>query len=251
MAKQQLFESAGHQNVLLEDVTSGQMVQTNQHVIVHEGRGLLLDPGGRTIHEEALRELSDVIEPASLAYILLSHQDPDVVAAINPWLQATEAQVLLSSLWVRFIMHFGVESERMDRFMPIADRGQTLDLAGCELMILPAHFLHAAGNFQVYDPVAKILYTGDLGASLGQTYVHVNNFDDHVQYMEGFHRRYMSSNKALRLWADMVEQLEIEIIAPQHGAMIKGCENVARFLAWVRDLHCGLDLMTSIYQLPA
>lgn len=250
MAKQRLFESAGHQNVLLEDVTSGQMVQTNQHVIVHEGQGLLLDPGGRTIHQEALRELSDVIDPAALAYILLSHQDPDVVAAINPWLQATEAQVLLSSLWVRFIMHFGVEIETMHRFMPIADRGQTLDLAGCKLMILPAHFLHAAGNFQVYDPIAKILYTGDLGASLGQTYVRVNNFDDHVQYMEGFHRRYMSSNKALRLWADMVEPLEIEIIAPQHGAIIEGSENVARFLGWVRDLHCGLDLMASFYQLP-
>jgi flavorubredoxin len=250
MATQQLFESAGHQNVLLEDVTSGQMVQTNQHLIVHEGRGLLLDPGGRTIHAEASREISDVIDPAALEYILLSHQDPDIVAAIAPWLQTTEAQVLLSSLWVRFIMHFGVESVQMDRFTPIADRGQFLDLAGCELMILPAHFLHAAGNFQVYDPIAKILYTGDLGASLGQTYTRVSNFDDHVQYMEGFHRRYMPSNKALHLWADMVEDLEIEIIAPQHGAMIEGREKVTRFLGWVRDLHCGLDLMASIYRLP-
>ena len=29
---------------------------------------------------------------------------------------------------------------------------------------LPAHFLHSVGNFHIYDPIAKILYTGDLGA---------------------------------------------------------------------------------------
>jgi hypothetical protein len=36
--------------------------------------------------------------------------------------------------------------------------------------------------------------------------------------MEAFHRRYMVSNKVLRLWADMVSTLEISMIVPQHGA---------------------------------
>jgi flavorubredoxin len=115
---------------------------------------------------------------------------------------------------------------------------------------LPAHFIHSAGNFQLYDPLAKILYTGDLGASLGQTYVTMENFDDHVQYMEPFHRRYVASGKALQLWAEMVAPLDIEVIAPQHGAMIVGKENVQRFIEWAKGLACGLDLMEEVYRLP-
>ncbi|MBE7454890.1 MAG: MBL fold metallo-hydrolase, partial [Kofleriaceae bacterium] len=41
-----LYDSDGHQNILLEDLELGHAVQANQHVIVHNGEALLLDPGG-------------------------------------------------------------------------------------------------------------------------------------------------------------------------------------------------------------
>jgi flavorubredoxin len=250
MPTQILFENEGHKNVLLEDFTSGRMVQTNQHLIIHQGRAMLLDPGGHKVYSQAMEELSSLISTSALDYIMLSHQDPDIVAATNGWLMVTEAKAFLPVLWMRFIMHFGVDDFDIDRIEALPDKGRIVNLGGCELVILPAHFMHSAGNFQVYDPLAKILYSGDLGASLGQTYTTVTNFDDHIQYMEGFHRRYMPSGKALRLWAAMVSELEIETIAPQHGAIIAGKENVARFIAWVSELTCGLDLMAPIYKVP-
>jgi flavorubredoxin len=118
------------------------------------------------------------------------------------------------------------------------------------MMILPAHFLHSVGNFHVYDPVSKILYSGDLGASLGMEYIQVTNFEDHIQYMAGFHRRYMASNKILKAWANMVRQLDIEIIAPQHGALFKGKEMVKKFIDWCADIECGIDVITDIYKIP-
>jgi len=250
MASQILFENAEHKNILLEDFTSGHMVQANQHLIIHKGRGMLLDPGGHKVYSSVLEELSTYISPAALDYILLSHQDPDIVAAANGWLMVTDAQALLPQLWVRFIIHFGVDDFVVDRIQPLPDTGRVVDLAGAKLYLLPAHFMHSAGNFQVYDPISRILYSGDLGASLGQTYRVVTNFDDHIQYMEGFQRRYIPSSKALKLWAKMVRPLDIEIIAPQHGAMIIGRENVMRFINWVETLSCGLDWMESVYQVP-
>ena len=74
----------------------------------------------------------------------------------------------------------------------LPDEGMWIDLNGCELAILPAHFLHSPGNFHVYDPLSKILYTGDIGASLGCEYRRVEDFDDHVAFMVGFHERYMA-----------------------------------------------------------
>ncbi len=250
MPTQVIFENANHRNVLLEDFSSGHMVQANQHLIIHQGQAMLLDPGGHKMYSGALADISALIPTSALKYFFLSHQDPDIVAATNGWLMITDGVALISSLWTRFIMHFGVDDMLADRIQTIPDQGTVVDLDGCRLLILPAHFLHSPGNFQVYDPVSKILYTGDLGASLGLTYTVVENFDDHIQYMEGFHRRYIASGKALKLWAKMVRQLDIDMIAPQHGAMFTKKEHVNRFIDWVEGLACGLDLMDNVYRLP-
>jgi Uncharacterized flavoproteins len=68
--------------------------------------------------------------------------------------------------------------------------------------------------------------------------------------MEGFHRRYIPNGKALRLWARMVRQLDIETIAPQHVAIFKGKEMVSRFIEWVSSLETGLDIMDDVYKIP-
>jgi len=53
------------------------------------------------------------------------------------------------------------------------------------------------------------------------------------------------------LWANMVRTLDVEWIVPQHGRSFKGKEVVARFLSWIEELPCGIDLMSqSDYQVP-
>ena len=114
-----------------------------------------------------------------------------------------------------------------------------MPIGRAELIALPAHFLHSEGNFQFYDPVSKILFSGDLGASLigGEAAKKpVSSLAGHVPRMEGFHRRYMVSNKILRLWARMARQLDIAMIVPQHGAPIMGKEAINDFFEWIENL---------------
>ena len=125
-----------------------------------------------------------------------------------------------------------------------------VELGGQELKFIPAHFLHSSGNYQVYDPASKILYTGDLGASVGQSYDFVEDFDDHIQYMAGFHRRYMASTKALKMWANTARQLDIDIIAPQHGSIFATKELSTRFIDWIDSIECGLDVMGDSFPIP-
>lgn len=247
-----LYEDDKHKNVLLEDFGLGGLaVQTNQHVIMHGEAGIILDPGGHKIYSKALTKTLSILGSTKLRYIFLSHQDPDIVAAVNGWLMTTEADAYVSQLWLRFVPHFGIDHLVEHRLKPIPDEGMIIGLDGAPLMVLPAHFLHSPGNFQIYDPVAKILYSGDLGAAIGMDYLYVPNFDDHVQYMEGFHKRYMASNKALKAWAYMVRDLDIQIIAPQHGAIIKGREMVQRFVDWCSELECGVDILTVVFKTPS
>jgi len=245
-----LFDNGTHKNLLLEDFGHGEMVQANVHLIVDSGKGMILDPGGHKVFKHLLQEVGTIIGVDNLQWIFFSHQDPDIVAAANGWLMTTKANAIASKLWLRFIPHFGVDRLVVDRIKGLDDEGAIIRLGNSDLYILPAHWLHSPGNFQVYDPVSKILYSGDLGASLGQDYIYVTNFEEHIKYMEGFHKRYMNSGRALRNWAKMVRQLDIETIAPQHGAIFKGKDMVNKFINWVENLETGIDIMDDVYKIP-
>ncbi len=246
-----LFDDGTHKNLLLPDYSEGSAVQANQHLIIHGTEGMILDPGGHKVFTKVLSETTARLgRGGNLKYVFLSHQDPDIVAATNGWLFATEATAYISALWTRFVPHFGLDKLVASRLLPIPDEGTFLTLGDDELMIVPAHFLHSPGNFQVYDPRSKILYSGDLGASLGAPYIEVPSFDEHVKYMEGFHRRYMSGGAVMRAWARMVRELDIECIAPQHGAVFRGREVSKRFIDWIETLECGIDLYADKLRLP-
>ena len=246
-----LFSAGPHRNVLLPDFSAGgAAVQANQHLIVHGGEAMILDPGGHKVYSKVLAASSQQLMGAKLRYLFLSHQDPDIVAACNGWLMTTDADAYISALWTRFVPHFGLDHLVVKRLHPIPDEGMVLPLGGAPLVILPAHFLHSPGNFQVYDPTSKILYSGDLGASLDAPGDVVADFDAHLPFMEGFHRRYMASNVAMRRWAAAARKLDIDVIAPQHGQLFRGRAMVERFIAWAEALPCGVDLLPAEIAIP-
>ena len=84
MAHTTLFNEGAHRNLLFEDFDPGGLaVQSNQHLIIHGSAGMLLDPGGHKIYSKVLAETFSSLGPAQLTHIFLSHQDPDIIAAIN------------------------------------------------------------------------------------------------------------------------------------------------------------------------
>jgi flavorubredoxin len=245
-----LYKKDGHSLILLEGFGKGEMVPTNQVVIQNGDEAILLDPGGHKVHYEVINEVSSLIPITNLKYLFFSHQDPDIIAAANAWLMLTEADALISKLWVRFIPHFGIDELLLSRLQGIPDEGMRLKLGNIYLIILPAHFLHSAGNFQVYDPVSKTLFSGDLGASIGPDYVEVTDFDSHIALMESFHLRYMPSNQANKCWSGMVRELDIKRIVPQHGAIFPNRETSKQFIDWIAELPGAVEMLKDKYKIP-
>jgi len=68
--------------------------------------------------------------------------------------------------------------------------------------------------------------------------MYVEDFDQHTQYMKGFHQRWMPSNTAKQVWIDRVRALDVELMSPQHGAIFRGAD-VGRFLDWFETLDVG------------
>jgi flavorubredoxin len=251
MGARTLYDKDDHLFVLLEGFGHGEMVPTNQAVIYNNNEAVLLDPGGHKVHYDLMNEVSSLIPMNELKYLFFSHQDPDIVAAANAWLMLTDAIGYISDLWIRFIPHFGVDELLIPRLRGIPDAGMRLQLGNTEIVFVPAHFMHSAGNFQVYDPISRTLFSGDLGASIAPGYVEVTDFDAHVKHMEGFHHRYMPSSSAHQLWAAMVRQLDIERIVPQHGAIFPNRELSTRFVDWVEQMPGAAQLMSDVYKIPA
>jgi flavorubredoxin len=250
----ELFNRDGHKCLMFTDLggQGADVVQANQFLIVDDDTGAILDPGGNLAYHELYLGMTQHFQPQRLSSILASHADPDIIASLDRWLTATPAKVYISTIWERFAPHFCKAGKTDGRIVGIPDAGMRIRVGRHELVALPAHFMHSEGNFQFWDPVSRILFSGDLGVSLGgNPQEWITSLAQHVPHMEPFHRRYMVSNKILRLWAQMVRRLPIEMIVPQHGAPLKG-DAVREFIGWAGELSCGIDLMTERdYAIPA
>lgn len=251
----ELYRDQNHVCLMFTDLVEedGNTVQANQFLIVDHGHGAIIDPGGNLAFNELLLTSSRFFPPQQLSYLIASHADPDIIASLDRWLTSTPARLVISRVWERFVPHFTKTGKTQGRVIGVADAGGILPLGQTELHLLPAHFMHSEGNFHFYDPISRILFTGDLGVSLMsglQAQQPVTDFKNHVPLMEGFHRRYMVSNKILRLWAAMARQLDISMLVPQHGAPLAG-PAIREFFDWIENLQCGIDLFDErAYQLP-
>ena len=232
----ELYRDSQHACYMFTDLIEedGQAVQANQFLIVDNGTGAIIDPGGNLAYNQLYLGMAKHFSPQKLSYLLASHADPDIIASLDRWLTSTSAPLVISRVWERFVPHFTKVGKTENRVIGVPDSGGRLP--------------------QFYDPVSRILFTGDLGVSMvsgAQAGVPVTDLKPHLARMEGFHKRYMVSNKVLRLWVRMARQLDIFMLVPQHGAPIKGKAAIDDFFDWVENLACGIDLFDErAYQLP-
>lgn len=217
------------------------IIDTNQYMVVHGNQAILLDPGGIELFAPMLSAVVKEIPLENLRHLFASHQDPDIISSLGLWDQVLDDASLHSPwLWEGFIRHFGMHNIAFDA---IPDEGRSIHLDGLTLEFIPAHYLHSSGNFHVYDESAKILFSGDIGASLGpaDAPMFVDNFDEMIPKMKMFHQRWMPSNRAKNDWIKRVRTLEIDMLLPQHGQIFTG-DNVKRFLDWFEALEVGIAI---------
>lgn len=215
------------------------VVDTTQYAICSDGGVLLVDPGGMEIFPNMVAALTRELSVEDVRHLVISHQDPDVSSALPLWRRVCrpDLKVYVPWLWAGFVSHFDAEC----RTESVPDEGTEIVMGGVRLRLLPAHYLHSSGNFNIYDPAARVLFTGDIGAALlpgPSEDMYVSNFAEHVRYMDGFHRRWMGSPAARDAWVAMVSSLDVQVLAPQHGLLFRG-DDVKRFLDWFGGLEIG------------
>lgn len=235
-----IWQEGDHRWLVLSDDPDkpDSIIDTNQIVVASEDGAILLDPGGIEVFPAVVAAVSQEIDLHALKHLFLSHQDPDVASSLPLWRQvcAEGTAVHVSWMWTGFVSHFDSQAT----FAPIPDAGNEIVLSPrVRLKTLPAHYLHSSGCFCVWDPVAKVLFSGDIGAAVlpkgsdGELFI--ADFNAHTRFMEGFHCRWMGCAEARDKWVAMVRKLAPDFIIPQHGKAFRG-EDVGRFLDWLAQL---------------
>ena len=238
-----IYQNGDHQWLIFgqDDARPHNIIDTNQAVIRAGGKALLCDPGGQEVFPPMMAALTEIMPMDDVQAIFLSHQDPDVASSLAVWRQVSppDMKVYLSWMWEEFLRHYDTEAT----FETIPDAGMPLPLGNLTLRIIPAHYLHSPGNLNLYDPVAKILFTGDIGAAVIPGHqrpngIFVTDFEIHTGYITAFHKRWMASRPARDAWVRMVRAMDIDMLVPQHGLVYRG-EDVKRFIDWFSTVEIG------------
>lgn len=245
-----LFDNGTHKCVMFsidDESHEDSYLAVNQYLLIQNGSGILIDPGSDNIFHELCDAIERHIPIENIMMIFFSHQDPDVSGSISQWSVSTSAQLVMSSIWTRFMTHYGILD--MDKIIALPDKGAKIPFGQGFLQFIPAHFLHSPGNFSVYDSQSQILFSGDIGAAVippMDAYKEISSFESHLPYLEGFHKRYMAGNIFCKAWVKKVQEHPLSMIAPQHGAVFRDGD-VKLFLRWFNELECGSDLIEMLY----
>jgi diguanylate cyclase (GGDEF)-like protein len=209
-------------------------LQCNPYLLCDGNEYVLFDPGSSLDFKYVLENIKKHVSIDKINYIILSHQDPDLCASVPLFEKAGfKGKIALHWRTSVIVHYYGITSE----YYLVDEMNFRLDLkSGRRLEFIHAPYLHFPGAMITYDQQTKVLFTGDLFGSFSNKWQLYAN-DQYMESMKTFHEHYMPGNDILKPIMKMLSALDISLIAPQHGSIIK--EKIEDHIIALRDLECG------------
>jgi len=212
--------------------------QCHPYLIKNGDESILIDPGSMLEFKETVRKIKSVVDIKSIKYIVLHHQDPDLVAAvpeIEKLIDRDDLLIVTHSRMSLLIKHYLVTS---DYYEIDKNDNQLITPNRYRLDFRTTPYCHSPGAFVSYEPRTKTLFSGDIFGGLEESwefYADETYFDKAKQ----FHQEYMPSKDIFNYALNKIEKLDINLIAPQHGSIIKK-KYITNLIRDMKNLDCGL-----------
>jgi len=193
----------------------------NSYLIVDE-KVTLIDNVKSYMAEEQIKRISQIIDPAKIDYIIQNHIEMDHSGSLPIIMEhCPNAKVIASPKGVEGIpKHYKKQWD----FMPVKS-GDTLNLGKRTLHFVQTPMVHWPDNMVSYCPEDKILFSND---SFGQHIASSERFDDEYPFNVMMHEaaKYYANivlpyGKQVQKALAVVETLEVDVICPSHGLMIR------------------------------
>lgn len=206
----------------------------NAYLIIDE-KIALIDTCKRAFAGELIKNISELIPPEKVDYIICNHAEPDHSGALPEVKRACKnAQIIAAAVSGAkdLRLHYGD--------MPISEvkSGETLSLGKRELKFVTTPMVHWPDNMVTYDEYDKILFSND---AFGEHYAFSDIFDynnDINEVLKEAKKYYANivlpysaqAKKALTA----AEELNFDTICPSHGVVWQKYlgEIAARYKSW-------------------
>jgi len=220
----------------------GDPFQCHVYLIVNGKESILIDPGSKLTFKETLNKIEQIIPFSNIKYIICHHQDPDITGAlyiIDEILNRDDAIIISHWRAIALLKHYGLRIP----FLCVEKNQWKLKTENKSLEFIFTPYCHFPGAFCTYDNNTKVLFSSDLFGGFTDKWSlyakDINYFDS----IAAFHEHYMPTREVLLNSLYKIEKYEIEMIAPQHGSIIKK-ELIKPILAKLKNLDCGLFLLS-------
>lgn len=213
------------------------MFNSNPYLMIDDKEAVLFAPGPTSHTNSILEKITSLTDAKNIKYVIICQPDPDPYGLI-PSLEKTNGskfKIVTHTKNAIIMAHEGVQSE----FYLIDHNNWKLELSsGREIKFLPAPFCSSPGAFMAYDENSKTLFPGDLFSGLSPD-LDLFAGDRYKESMFAFHENYIVSHKILITALKPLSDLNIDMIAPQHGKIIK--DDAVNYIEALRSLHCGIE----------
>jgi diguanylate cyclase (GGDEF)-like protein len=222
------------------DLLPGDRFQCHVYLIEQGDHSVLIDPGSALNVDRVIQKIDDVVGLAAVRWVVCSHADPDILGAL-PAMYARglhpEARIVTHWRDAALITHTGTPIP----FWHVEEHDWRLVLDDRELDFVFTPYAHFAGAFCTYDRRSRTLFSSDLfGGFSSDDALHATT--ESFEGIRAFHEHYMPSSEILGHCLDVIEELDVERIAPQHGVVLDR-ELAKEVLEQLREIDCGLYLL--------
>lgn len=233
----------------------------NPYLIVDGDEAVLIDSGSRNDFTTVMLKIMRTgTNPSKIKRLIYHHYDPDLCGNI-PHIES-----IIRNKDLKIISH--AENNIFIKYYSVRSPMECIEKMGLEyrfesgrcLKFIRTPHAHTSGCFITYDTKTKILFSSDIFGSydfdwdlytlIGEEcedcapdrICPITKKDCQIKGILEFHQRIMPSKKALDYALERIEEMDISLIAPQHGSILhtkKSQEIVIKHLKNLKDI--GID----------
>ncbi|ADU73449.1 flavorubredoxin [Acetivibrio thermocellus AD2] len=179
--------------------------------------------------KEYVDNLSKIIDPENIEYIVINHVEPDHAGALPALAaKAKNAKIVTTKLASELLKDM---FKLHNREFAIIKDGDTLDIGGKTLSFFETPYLHTEETMITYVNENKILFPCDIFSTHIANYELFNDLEkgEYIEDFKVYYRLIMAPHRPyVRDMLEKIKKLNIEVIAPSHGYILR--ENTAKFI---------------------